>query len=164
MNGIRNTVRSADLNLTWPLQAEAAPAAAAASTSAGAWAWLIEIKFLNWEFSGTSKEKPVTGHRAKDDLLLLLWLLLPLAPWASSLITCAVCTVCSDAMWIIHVDIAFISGSYQATAFRQGQIKRLPPPPAERGDAVSKHRQTDIRRQSGSQAGRQLRTEVSGYG
>lgn len=121
MNGIRNTVRSADLNLTWPLQAEAA---AAASTSAGAWAWLIEIKFLNWEFSESSKEKPVTGHRgAEDDLLLLLWLLLPLAPWASSLVTCAVCTVCSDAMWIIHVDIAFISGSYQADNIPTGADK-----------------------------------------
>lgn len=71
MYGIRNTVRSADLNLTWPLQADAA---AAAATSADAWAWLIEIKFLNWEFSGTCKEKPDTGHRAEDDLLLLLLL------------------------------------------------------------------------------------------
>lgn len=77
MYGIRNTVRSADLNLTWPLQADAAAAAAAqaAATSAGAWAWLIEIKFLNWEFSGTCKEKPDTEHRrAEDDLLLLLLL------------------------------------------------------------------------------------------
>lgn len=80
MYGIRNTVRSADLNLTWPLQADAAAAAAqaaaqAAATSAGAWAWLIEIKFLNWEISGTCKEKPDTEHRrAEDDLLLLLLL------------------------------------------------------------------------------------------
>lgn len=75
MYGIRNTVRSADLNLTWPLQADAAAAAQAAATSAGAWAWLIEIKFLNWEFSGTCKEKPDTEHRrAEDDLLLLLLL------------------------------------------------------------------------------------------
>lgn len=71
MYGIRNTVRSADLNLTWPLQADAA---AAAATSADAWAWLIEIKFLNWEFSGTCKEKPDTGNRAENDLLLLLLL------------------------------------------------------------------------------------------
>lgn len=41
------------------------------------------------------------------------------------------------------------------TTFRQGQIKRLLPP-AERGDAVSKHRQSDrhTRRQPGSKAGR----------